>query len=65
MCVNKFGFQDPVNGKFWCIRDRAIVNAHSPDTVIDICRENKNEGADLLAYEYHGGRNQLWSFEYV
>jgi len=50
---------------FWCIQGNKIVNRHDPNEVLDIVEGNKADCAPLCACRYHGGSNQLWTFEYV
>lgn len=50
---------------FWCIQGNKIVNRHDPNEVLDIKEGSHADCAPLCAWKFHGGNNQLWTFEYV
>ena len=53
--------------QMWCPvpHEDRIVNAANQDQVIDIKGEKDKNGAKIVGYEWHGGQNQMWSFQHV
>ena len=49
----------------WDIEGNKIVSRSDPDKVLDIKKNNDENGAKLCMYEYKGGDNQHWTIEYV
>ena len=49
----------------WVINENRIQNKINPNLVIDIRQGNRDRGAGLCAYQYHGGPNQLFTFNIV
>ena len=45
--------------------ENKIVNASDHNLAIDIQRAEDKNGAKVIGYEWHGGDNQMWDFEYI
>jgi hypothetical protein len=58
-------YDDGHNKKFWAIQGDRIVNVHNHSEVLDVKGNNANKGAEVCAWNAHGGANQQWTFEYV
>ena len=48
----------------WIVEDDRIHNLENPTQVLDIQASDPNPGANILTWDYHGGANQIFSFEY-
>ena len=46
----------------WVRRNDIIVNSDNTQEVIDIYHSDASKGAKIIAYKYHGRKNQLWKF---
>jgi len=56
---------DPSNEKQgFSLSDGRIANLHDEDYVVDIEDKSEENGASIIAWEYHGGDNQHWDIEY-
>jgi len=49
----------------WRFEDSYIVNHSRPGEVLDICANKAQDGAEILSYKKHGGKNQQWVLVYV
>jgi hypothetical protein len=57
---------DPANTRqYWEIVGDRIQNRYDVQTVLDIADASRRSGAHLCAFQFHGGDNQRWTFEYV
>ena len=56
---------DPANQKQgFSLSDGRIANLNDQDYVVDIKDRNEDDGANVVAWEFHGGDNQYWDVEY-
>ena len=53
------------NRLFWALHDNRIVNVLHQDEVLDISGGNRGDGAEVIAWQKHGGPNQQWEFQYI
>jgi len=58
-------YEEGKNRTFWAVQGNKIVNVHNHGEVLDIKGNNASECAEICAWNYHGGANQHWHFEYV
>lgn len=49
----------------WERRGNQIANRFNQGEVLEIAGNDRNQGARVQKYQYNGGQNQLWTFEYV
>ena len=48
----------------WITHEDRVQNFKNPKLVFDIAGESTEEGARVCAWEWHGGDNQRWQFDY-
>ena len=63
LCVKPFQQGDP--NQQWERRGNQITNRFNPNEVLDIVGSDKNQGAKVTKYQFNGGPNQSWTFEFV
>lgn len=63
LCLRPFQHGDP--NQQWERRGTQIANRHNPNEVLDIAGSDKNQGAKVTKYQFNGGPNQAWTFEFV
>jgi hypothetical protein len=49
----------------WERHEHQVRNKAKPKTVLDIFGKSKKPGSQIGSYEFNGGENQLWDFEFV
>ena len=56
---------DPSSDKQgFSISEGHIANLNDEDYVVDIKGKDEDDGAQIIAWEFHGGDNQHWDIEY-
>lgn len=63
--IRMYPFKADNKYKYWIIVGDRIQNKYDSGLVLDISGANSRNGAQLIAYKFHGGDNQRWTFEYV
>jgi hypothetical protein len=63
LCVEKYKEGNP--DQQWVRHDQYIRNRVDPNKVLDVYEGNKNKGAKIGAWSYHGNKNQSWEFIFV
>jgi len=58
-------FEEGQSRLYWALHGNRIVNVHNHNEVLDIKGNNRDDGAEVVAWQSHGGANQQWHFEYV
>jgi len=48
----------------WTVAEDRIHHRENPASVMDISGSSSDEGADLVAWDFHGGPNQIFVIEY-
>jgi len=49
----------------WMLAANKIQNRYNASQSFDIKNNSEDAGAEVFAWDFHGGPNQLWSFEYT
>nr|UCK81494.1 ricin lectin domain-containing protein 3 [Arenicola marina] len=56
---------DPSNNdQKWVIGKDRIHSQHDANRVLDVSGKSTSQGAKVVAWEYHGDKNQLWTFHH-
>lgn len=45
----------------WMIKDKVIINVENPNRCLNVRHSDKHNGALLVEYRCHRGKNQLWN----
>jgi len=61
--VNKY--DEGRSRAFWAVQGDKIVNVKNHGEVLDIKGNNSAEGAEVCAWKFHGGKNQLWHIVHI
>ena len=62
LVVNHFSNSDTQK---WLIAGNRICKFVDPDQVLDVFEANADPGTQICKYDFHGGPNQLWTFEHL
>jgi len=50
------------DNQLWTWIDKALISKHR-GYALDLCESNPEPGTNIIAWHYHGGKNQQWNFE--
>jgi len=51
--------------QLWVFSGNKVINQSNQHECLDIARESKADGADVISWKYKGSVNQHWHLEYV
>lgn len=63
LCVREYQPGDP--NQQWVRQDQYIRNRVDSNRVLDIMNNSREKGAKIGAWNFNGGQNQSWEFEFV
>ena len=65
ICMQEY--EEDNEDQTWTIvpAESKIVLASNPDMSADIKGSKDKDKAKIVSWEYHGGDNQRWTFEYI
>jgi len=63
LCVNPYNPEE--ENQKWMTAGERVQNGRSPLRVLDVKGSCCDEGTEVCAWDYHGGKNQRWYLEHI